>query len=273
MSCETSFEPFSVNNAVYCERRGHILEIVLNRPSGRNSMTSELLSDFHAASVFVAKACQSEDAPRCVIVRGTGRCFSAGADFNASLQVGSGLPSERSFAMYKPFLSLLDIPVPIVGALNGHAVGGGFGLSLMCDLRVANKTAKYGANFVRLSFHPGMAISYVLPRLVGVAKANELLLTGRLFSGDEGLQMGLFNDAVDEGDVLERARAFADDIAQAGPLAVRTTKAALRDGLAWEVERAARAEAALQAQSLQTADAKEGMAAILEKRAPEFRGE
>ena len=82
--------------------------------------------------------------------------------------------------MYAPFLSLLDIEVPIIGALNGHAVGGGFGLALLCDLRVGNRAAKYGANFVTLGLAPGMAISYMLPRIVGLSRANELLLTGRL---------------------------------------------------------------------------------------------
>src|SRR5690606_16807219 len=94
-------------------------------------------------------------------------------------------PHERSYAMYEPFLSVLDIEVPVIAALNGHAVGGGFGLALVCDLRIAAREARYGANFARLGLHAGMAISYLLPRIIGPVRAAELLFTGRLIDGRE----------------------------------------------------------------------------------------
>ncbi|MEM6958890.1 MAG: enoyl-CoA hydratase/isomerase family protein [Myxococcota bacterium] len=247
---------------------GPIGEIVLQRPDNRNSMTGELLAAFEVA----VEAAQADDTLRCLIVRGEGRCFSAGADFKSNIQVGDGAPNERSFAMYRPFLSLLDVSVPIIGALNGHAVGGGFGLALVCDLRIGNAASKYGANFVRLGLHPGMAISYLLPRLIGLPRANELLLTGRLVLGDEAAALGILNEAVEADAVLPRARELAASVAAAAPSVVRSTKAAIRDGLAWDVRRAARQEAALQAQSLRSEDAKEGMAALLEKREPQFTG-
>lgn len=256
------------DKAVYYSAGGYIGELILNRGDNRNSMTPELLSAFSEAS---AEAAADQDL-RCLIVRGEGSCFSAGADFKSNIQAGDGAPDERSYAMYRPFLSLLDVQVPIVGALNGHAVGGGFGLSLMCDLRIANKDSKYGANFTRLGLHPGMAISYLLPRLVGVVRANELLLTGRLIRGHEAAAMGLVNEAVEAEEVVPRARALAEEIASAAPLAMRSTKRAIYDGLDWNPRAAARREAALQAQSVATDDAKEGMKALLEKRAPVFVG-
>lgn len=256
------------NKAVYYSAGGAIGELVLNRGDNRNSMTPELLSAFSEASAEAA----ADKSLRCLIVRGEGSCFSAGADFKSNIQAGEGAPDERSYAMYRPFLSLLDVQVPIVGALNGHAVGGGFGLSLMCDLRIANKDSKYGANFTRLGLHPGMAISYLLPRLVGVVRANELLLTGRLIRGHEAAAMGLVNEAVEAEQVVPRARALAEEIASAAPLAMRSTKRAIYDGLDWNPRAAARREAALQAQSVATDDAKEGMKALLEKRAPVFVG-
>jgi enoyl-CoA hydratase/carnithine racemase len=181
-------------------------------------------------------------------------------------------PNEKSYAMYEPFLSLLDVAVPVIGALNGHAVGGGFGLALVCDLRVGAREAKYGANFVRLGLAPGMAISYLLPRIVGLPRANELLLTGRLVDGAEAERLGILNRAVAAADVLSTAMEMARAIAEAAPLAVRATKAAIRRGLALHVREAAHAEAFAQAETLATSDAAEGIAALLAKRPPQFTG-
>ncbi len=250
------------------QARGLIGVLTLNRPDNRNSMTPELLDAFAAAS---AEA-RADTAIRCLVVTGTGSCFSSGADFKATLQRDAGEPHERSYAMYVPFLSLLDIEVPIIGALNGHAVGGGFGLALVCDLRVGNLDAKYGANFARLGLAPGMAISYLLPRVVGLPRANEMLLTGTLVSGAEAAEIGLLNRAVPAAEVMPVAEELAARIASNAPIAVRATKAAIRRGLALEVRAAARAEAVVQAQSVATDDAREGIAALLGKRDPVFTG-
>ena len=255
--------------AVRYERHGWVGEIVLDRPDNRNSMTPELLTAFATA---VASAREDREA-RCVLIRGEGRCFSAGADFKAAVQHGdAALPHERSFAMYRPFLAVAEIPVPVVGALNGHAVGGGFGLALMTDLRIANREAKYGANFARLGLGAGMGITYLLPRLVGVSRAAELLFTGRLIDGAEAERIGLVSEAVAAGEVLPRARALADEIARCAPLAVRAIKEGMYRALDWAPARAARLEAPIQAETLMTDDAREGMAALLEKREPTFRG-
>src|SRR4029077_891808 len=185
--------------------QGPVGVITLDRPDNRNSMTGELLDAFVVASA----AARADTAIRALVITGTGTCFSAGADFKAIVQRADGAPHERSYAMYAPFLSLLDIEVPIVGALNGHAVGGGFGLALVCDVRLGALGAKYGANFVRLGIGPGMAISYLLPRLVGVARASELLLTGKLVEGAEAERLGILNRAVPAADVLPQAMALA----------------------------------------------------------------
>ena len=243
--------------------------ITLNRPNNRNSMTPELLDAFTAATAEARAA-----RPRCVVVTGTGACFSSGADFKSTVQrdADQRAPNERSYAMYEPFLSLLDIAVPVIGALNGHAVGGGFGLALICDLRIGARDAKYGANFVRLGLGPGMAISYLLPRLVGVARANELLLTGRLVDGAEAEQLGILNRAVAAGDVLGEALALARTIADNAPRAVRATKRAIQRGLELQIRDAARLEAYAQSESVASDDAREGIAALLAKRPPKFTG-
>lgn len=255
---------------VLYERDGGVGVITLNRPDNRNSMTEEVLSAFTAR---LGEAREDADL-RCLVVTGRGRSFCAGADFKSQVQreIPGRQPHERSFAMYEPFLALRDVEVPVVGALNGHAVGGGFGLALMCDLRYARADAKYGANFTRLGLHPGMAVSYLLPRLVGLPRASEWLYTGRLFDGDEGARAGLFNDALDGEAVLSRALEVAAAIAKSAPIAVRMTKKSILDGLGWDVRAAAHHEAFAQAVTLTTDDVSEGVSALLEKREPNFEG-
>ncbi len=257
--------------AVRFEVEDTIGVITLDRPDNRNSMTPELLDAFASA---VAAARVAADL-RCVVITGTGACFSAGADFKSVLQRDDGgawrAPHEKSFAMYQPFLGVLDLTVPVVAALNGHTVGGGFGLAMCCDIRIGARTAKYGANFTRLGLAPGMAISYILPRLVGVSRAAEMLFTGRLVDGDEAERIGLLT-AVDTADVLPRAMDLARAIAASAPVAVRETKRALYRGLGWDPRGAAYLESFAQAESVVTADAAEGIAALLEKREPRFTG-
>ncbi len=259
-----------VEPAVLYESKGRIGTITLNRPDERNAMSPELLDAFSAA---IAEA-RKDTEIRALVLTGTGRCFSAGADLRSSLQRKdvSASSTEASFAMYEPFLKVLDVEVPVVAALNGHAVGGGFGLALLADIRIANLESKYGANFARLGIHSGLGISYVLPRLVGAAHASELLFTGRLVTGEEALRIGLVTHATEAADVLPTARSLARSIAASAPMAVRQMKASIRRGLGWDIREAARREAGLQAASLATDDAKEGIAAAREKREPEFVG-
>jgi enoyl-CoA hydratase/carnithine racemase len=261
----------SSDDAVLYERQGAIAVLTLNRPDNRNSMTPDVFAGFEAA---VAKAAGDAEV-RCVVITGKGTCFSSGADFKSQIQSDAGgatLSHERSYAMYKPFLRVLDLEVPVIGALNGHAVGGGFGLSLVCDLRIANRESKYGAPFARLGLSAGMGISYILPRLVGPAKAAELLLTGRLVLGDEAEAMGLVNRAVEPDQVLPVAMEMAEAVAANAPMAVRFMKKSLYEGMGWEVRRAAFQEAMAQAITVETDDVKEGIAALLEKREPVFTG-
>ena len=256
--------------AVLYDVQDAIAKVTLNRPENRNSMTPDVFEGLNAAVDQVL----ADDSLRCVVVSGNGKSFCAGADFRSGVQVGSSdaLPHERSFSMYKPFLRLLQIEVPVIGALNGHAIGGGFGLAMVCDLRVANAEAKYGANFVRLGLHPGMSSTYLLPRLIGVPRALELLLTGRLVTGSEAEALGLVNYAVPADEVKSRAWELASEIASAAPVAVRMCKQSIYENIDWNPVAPARVEAHKQSRTVETADAKEGMQALLEKRAPKFEG-
>jgi len=258
--------------AVLYEVEDGVATLTLNRPDNRNSMTPDLLAGLAEA---VANT-RADSGVRCLIVTGTGTSFCAGADFKsrtAGADDGAfAAPHERSYATYEPFLSLLDVEVPVIAAMQGHAIGGGLGLAVVCDLRVANRASRYGANFVRLGLHPGMATTYLLPRLMGVPRAVEFLLTGRIVSGKEAAAAGLVHYAEDGAQVLARARELAREIASAAPLAVRWTKRSIYEGLAWDPRGAARREAHVQSRSFETEDAREGIAALLAKRPPKFRG-
>ena len=233
-------------------------------------MTPEMLPAFSDA---VTTAVADTEA-RCVIITGNGTSFSAGADLKSTLLTDEGTAPapDRQYDIYSPFLDVLEIEVPVIAALQGHAIGGGLGLALACDLRIANADAKYGANFTRLGMAPGMALSYLIPRLVGVPRALELMLTGRLISGERAAEIGLVNEAVGGDRVLDAARALATEIAAAAPIAVRWTKELVYRHLGWDPKGAARLEAPFQAHTATMDDFREGVAALLDKRDPDFTG-
>jgi len=240
--------------AVLYDVADHVATITLNRPENRNSMTPDVLD---ALADSLAKA-NADSGVRCLIITGNGKSFCAGADFKTGAQAESRgnavMSNERSFAIYQSFLAVLDIEVPVIGALNGHAIGGGLGLAMVCDMRVANRDAKYGANFTKLGLHPGMSTTYLLPRLVGIPRAAELLLTGRIITG------------------AEAARELAAEVASCAPIATRWTKRSLYEHVYWDPVRAGRHEAELQSRTIETEDFKEGVDALLNKRAPNFIG-
>jgi enoyl-CoA hydratase len=257
------------DKSVLYETRGHIGLITLNRPDNRNSMDAEMLPVF---SEVLDQAKSNRDL-RCLVITGSGSSFCAGADLKAGFTDTSGhLLHETMLEVYRHFLKMGEIEIPTIAAMNGHGVGGGFGLALMCDIRVACNTAKYGANFARLGIHPGMAISYTLPRLAGLPKACELLFTGRVFNGLEAATMGLVNYAVEEGSVLDKALELAEEIAGSAPAAVRMMKRTIYRGMNWDPVKAAEIEAQAQSHTLQMEDAAEGISALLEKRKPDFKG-
>ncbi len=256
--------------AVLYDAKDHVATITLNRPENRNSMTPDVLQGLSDA---VAEARGDRDV-RCVIITGRGKSFCAGADFKSrgATDTAELQPHERSFALYSHFLKVLEIEVPTIAALNGHAIGGGLGLAVVCDLRVANRDAKYGANFVRLGLHPGMATTYLLPRLMGLPRATEFLLTGRIVTGEEAAVAGLVNYAVAPDEVQEKASELAREVATAAPLAVRWTKQSIYRHVDWDPVSAARFEAHVQSRTFETEDNCEGVKALLEKREPQFRG-
>lgn len=255
---------------VLLEIKDKIAQVTLNRPGNRNSMDNEVMPAF----VEIIGRVERDRDLRCLIVTGSGQSFCTGADFrSSSVRNEHDMPHERTMGVYNPFLKIQEIRVPTIAAMNGHAIGGGFGLALICDIRIANRASKYGANFARLGLHTGMSVSYMLPRIVGLPLANELLFTGRLIDGDNAAAIGLVNYVFDDREaVLTKAWELAREIASCAPIAVRMIKRSIHRGLEWDPRDAAELEAHSQSRTSETEDAREGIAALLEKREPVFKG-
>ncbi len=262
-------------NAVVFEIDRHVATITLNRPENRNSMTPEVLAGFGEA---IAKVRKDRDV-RALVITGRGKSFCAGADFRsqqggAVVEGDAGpLPFERALEMYAPFLSVLDVEVPVIGALNGHAIGAGCDLACMCDIRVASESAKFAESFVKLGIIPGDGGAWLLPRIVGFSKATELALTGEMIDAAEALRIGLVSEVVAPEELIATARRIADKIAANPPHAVRMTKRLLREGQTAELKNILEMSAAMQALAHATADNDEAINAFMEKRAPKFTGE
>ena len=250
-------------------KKDTIGQISFNRPHNLNTMNQEMVLAFQKIMDHV----KTDRDLRCLIVTGSGTTFCGGADFKSGFEKNHGsFLSDALMDFYRPFLEISTLKIPVIAAINGHAIGGGFGIALLCDLRVVNQEAKLGANFARLGLHSGMAVSYILPRLVGLARANELLFTGRIITGEDAASMGLVNYAVEKEAVLARAFALAEEIAQSAPVAVQMMKRSLYSGLEWSPFKAAEMEARNQARTFEMDDATEGISAMLEKRRPDFKG-
>jgi enoyl-CoA hydratase len=249
---------------------GSVAEIVLNRPETRNAMTAAMGREIRDA----VGELNASDAVRAVIVRGAGQAFSAGGDLDMLEQRAADDPEANRRAMrafYALYLSIRELRAPSIAAVNGHAIGAGACFAIACDLRYAATRAKLGFTFVKLGLHPGMAATYLLPRLVGPAVAADLLLTGAILDATEAARIGLVNAAVD--DPVAAAREKAAAIAACAPIAVAQTKASLRGAFTRSLDDALEAEARAQAIDYATGDLREGIAAVRGKRDPVFTGE
>jgi enoyl-CoA hydratase/carnithine racemase len=215
------------------------------------------------------------DHARAAVLCSAGRSFCAGADFRSgeAPDPTEGTAFEtRTAAFYEQAARLFESPVPLVAAVGGAAIGAGFGLVLACDVCVVGATGWFQANFVRLGIHPGFALSATLPPVVGTGRAAELFLTGRRVGADEAGRIGIAQRVVPAGEEVAAALETATAIAAAAPLAVSSTRATLRHGLAEAARAAMRHELAEQTALAGTADAVEGVNAMLEGRDPVFAG-
>lgn len=211
----------------------------------------------------------AEPGCRAIVLASEGRHFCAGANFGSK---ESPLTDDSGRHLYDEAVRLFATRTPVVAAVQGAAIGGGLGLALMPDFRVAASEARFSANFARLGFHHGFGLSVTLPRLVGQQRAAELLYTGRRVKGDEAYELGLCDRLVPLDRVREQAHALAAEIAGSAPLAVESIRETLRGDLAAEIRRATDREKAEQERLQRTEDFAEGTRAMAERRTPDFSG-
>lgn len=210
--------------------------------------------------------------PRVIVLCAEGKHFCAGADFGSRGPDGVARGTKRGRHLYKEAQRLWRTKKPIVAAVHGAAVGAGVGLAVMADFRVTCPEARFSTNFTRLGFHPGFGLTCTLPRLLGQQKAAWLMYSGRRLTGTEALEIGLADYCVTQDQVRAKAIEVATEIAQSSPLAIVSTRETLRRGLADAVAAATEREYEEQDWLRNTADFKEGVKAMADRRLPDFKG-
>lgn len=247
-----------------------VAEITLNRPEALNAFDDLMATEFQEA----LKSAERDPAVRALLITGAGKGFCAGQDLGAVRERPGGLSfREHLLKTYNPIVAKLrSIEKPVVAAVNGAAVGAGFGLALACDIRYASETAKFRMAFIGIGLAPDSGTSYFLPRLVGLGRALELAYTNDLVDAATALQLGLINKMFPADALLKEARALAAKLAGGPTKAYALTKRAMLRAASGALDEALDYEAHLQDIAGRTGDHKEGVAAFLEKRPPQFTG-
>jgi enoyl-CoA hydratase len=254
---------------VVVEKENAIGIISMNRPNALNALNSDTLSDLKTA----IKAMGDDPEVSVIIITGTGeKAFVAGADIK-EMQDMSPLEA-RTFMHFgqRVFSDIDNSPKPVIAAVNGYALGGGCELALSCDIILASESAKFGLPEVTLGIHPGFGGTQRLPRLVGAAKAKELIFTGEMIDAAEAKAIGLVNKVVPKDKLMDEAKDLANKILKNGQIAIRLVKSAINAGLNVPLDKGLAYEAETQGLAFATEDKKEGLSAFLEKRKPNFKG-
>ncbi|CAK4072263.1 unnamed protein product [Aphanomyces euteiches] len=260
----------AASESVTLEKRGQIGILRLNDPNRLNALTADMGD---RVQELVREITENAHEYRAIVLTGEGRAFSAGGDLEFLQERAKDTTSRNVVTMrkfYGRFLSLRTLPVPVVAAINGPAIGAGMCISLFADVRVVAKDAKLGFTFVHLGLHPGMACTHFLPLLIGQEKANYLLLSGKVISGEEAFQYGLASKVVDKEDVVAEAIKVAEELTSGSSVATRSLLQTLRLKQDKDLEMALSREASSQAVCYASADYKEGVDAISAKRKPSF---
>lgn len=249
-------------------REGAVATVRINEPKTLNALNAEILRELESAFTEIEK----DDDLRVVILTGTDRSFVAGAN----IQAMSAMNYEEAKAFGEMgsavFRKIEICPKPVIAAVNGFALGGGCELTLACDIRIASQNAKFGQPEVSLGVIPGFSGTQRLPRIIGIAKAKELLFTGKVITADEALRIGLVNHVVESGLLMEFAQSMARTIAAQAPIAIKNAKKSVNEGWDLPISEGIDLEVELFARCFETEDQKAGMCAFLKKEKPVFKG-
>ena len=255
---------------ILVEVKEHIATLTINRPKSLNALNQQTLEEIGQALETI----KTSDTVRVLIMTGAGeKAFIAGADIK---EMAAKSPLEaREFSLLgnQVFKALDDLPIPVIAAINGYALGGGLELAMACDLRFANENAVAGLPEVNLGVIPGFGGTQRLPRIIGVPKALELIYGAKNVKAQAGLELGLFNQVFAEADLMTETLKFAEKIVSKGPIALKFAKQAVKKGMEMPLEQGLNLESELFGLVFATEDQTEGMTAFIEKRPAEFKNQ
>lgn len=249
------------------EKQNDVCIVKINNPQALNALNSTVLSELDCAFTEIGKDAQI----KVVVITGEGKAFVAGADISqmSTMNATEGKAfGEQGAAVFRKIETL---PIPVIAAVNGFALGGGCELAMACDIRIASVKAKFGQPEVGLGITPGFSGTQRLPRIVGLGKAKELIYTGGHIDAEEAYRIGLVNKVVEPEALMDETLKMANKIASNAPIAVKYSKEAINTGMQMDIDSAIAMEANLFGLCFASEDQKEGMGAFLGKRAPEFK--
>ena len=256
-----------MSQTVRFEKKDNIALVTIDRPEALNALNSTVIAELEQ----VVTELENDGTIRAMILTGEGRSFVAGADIGEQYPLdldGGRRWGQRGSALFR---RMEKLEFPTIAAVNGFALGGGCELAMSCDIILASEKAKFGQPEVGLGITPGFSGTQRLPRRVGVAKAKELIFSGRLVKADEAERIGLVNAVYAPEALLDGAMEMARSFAKNAPIAVKYAKACIDRGMQTDIDSGIACENELFAMCFATADQKEGMGAFLEKRTAEFQ--
>lgn len=252
------------------DKKERIAIITINRPDKLNSLTEEVMDEM---STLLDELAADENS-KVILIQGAGeKAFVAGGDIGIMQPLNPLQARRTALKAQNLFDKIENFPKPVIALIQGYALGGGCELAMACDIRIAGENAKFGQPEIKLGIIPGFGGTQRLPRLVGLAKAKELIFSGEVISAQEAVEIGLANRVVTQERLEEEAFEFARKLSEMSATALQLSKEALNHGMQMEVHQAYQYEADLFALSFSTQDQKEGMLAFLEKRPPQFKDE